>query len=205
MITLLLNSYAIIFGGLGGAIITYIFQGIAFSKIAKRRGIKNPWLAWIPVGNLWILGCIADQYRFKVLGDKNQKAAVLLWISVGRMICNALLTLIPLAFMLFTTTTITTIDIESLYSTIYASGIGMGILLISLHGCQLALNITKVVVRYMACWDLFRSCNPKTSKVFFFVGIFTGIALPIFLFIDRNKDLGMIPTASTTPDQAVTE
>ena len=33
-------------------------------RIAYWRGIMRPWLAWIPIANLWILGNIADQcYR----------------------------------------------------------------------------------------------------------------------------------------------
>ena len=44
-------------------IAVYVFTSLALYTIAKRRGINHPWLSWIPVANVWILGSIADQYR----------------------------------------------------------------------------------------------------------------------------------------------
>ena len=38
------------------AIAAYIMGSLGHYTIAQRRGIKHPWLAWIPFGNLWILG-----------------------------------------------------------------------------------------------------------------------------------------------------
>ena len=42
---------------------TYILGSIGNYTIAKRRGIRNPWLAWIPLAHLWITGCISAQYQ----------------------------------------------------------------------------------------------------------------------------------------------
>jgi hypothetical protein len=29
--------------------------------IAKRRQINHPWMAWVPVVDMYLLGCISDQ------------------------------------------------------------------------------------------------------------------------------------------------
>ena len=47
----------------GLAIVSYVLLAWGLFTIAKRRGINKPWLAWIPVVNVWMLGCISDQYR----------------------------------------------------------------------------------------------------------------------------------------------
>ena len=65
--------FASIFG-----IVNYIFQGLTLSTVARRRGINNPWLAWVPVGNVWMLGCISDQYRYVAKGQvKNRRKTML--------------------------------------------------------------------------------------------------------------------------------
>ena len=65
------SSYAEILTGVMGiavgissviSIVFYIFSSIGLYTIAKRRGIPGAGWAWVPLGNLWILGSIADQY-----------------------------------------------------------------------------------------------------------------------------------------------
>lgn len=34
----------------------YVFKSIVLFKVAKRRGVENAWLAWIPYGDMWTLG-----------------------------------------------------------------------------------------------------------------------------------------------------
>ena len=43
------------------AVVSYILSAAGMYAIAKRRGINNAWLAWIPVASGWILGSISDQ------------------------------------------------------------------------------------------------------------------------------------------------
>ena len=42
------------------ALVLYIFQSVALYSMAKNRGIANPWLAWLPIGNHWIAGSLSD-------------------------------------------------------------------------------------------------------------------------------------------------
>lgn len=43
-------------------IIGYILQSAGLFILAERRGIRLPGLAWVPIGNGWILASLADQY-----------------------------------------------------------------------------------------------------------------------------------------------
>ena len=44
----------------------YVLQSLGAYTVAKRRGIHHPWLAWLPIGNVWIWGSISDQYQYVV-------------------------------------------------------------------------------------------------------------------------------------------
>ena len=50
---------ALFFGVIGIAF--YVLKSIGLSTLAKNRGIENPWLAWIPVADLYILGLLVGE------------------------------------------------------------------------------------------------------------------------------------------------
>jgi len=43
----------------------YVFRSMGLYTIAKRRGLRLPGMAWVPVGSDWLVGSIADQYNRK--------------------------------------------------------------------------------------------------------------------------------------------
>ncbi|MFB8425186.1 hypothetical protein ACFC4S_24510 [Priestia megaterium] len=45
-------------------LVGYILNAVALSTMAKNAGISKPWLAWIPVANVWIMGeLVTDRLR----------------------------------------------------------------------------------------------------------------------------------------------
>ncbi len=84
----------------GMSVVGYVFTALALYTIAKRRGIKHPWLAWIPVANLWLLGCISDQYRYVTRGQVLTRRKSLLTLNI---VSNVLLiwSLVMIVVMLF--------------------------------------------------------------------------------------------------------
>ena len=72
--------YFLVMGGI--SIVAYVFQSVSMYSIANRRGIKNPWLSWVPLGNLWMLGCISDQYRYVAKGQVKNKRKSLLILGI---------------------------------------------------------------------------------------------------------------------------
>ena len=55
----ILASFLIFFLIVG--VILYVFDALAFYTMAKNKGINNPWLAWIPIANSYIMGKIIDE------------------------------------------------------------------------------------------------------------------------------------------------
>lgn len=64
------------------AVASYVLTALALYTVARRRGLKNPWLAWIPVADSWLLGSLSDQYRYVVKGEHTHRRAFLLFFRI---------------------------------------------------------------------------------------------------------------------------
>jgi hypothetical protein len=60
----------------------YVLTSMALYSMAKRRGINNCWLSWVPMLNVWILGSLSDQYRYVVKGQYRSKRKVLIILEI---------------------------------------------------------------------------------------------------------------------------
>ena len=47
------------------AVAEYVTVSLAFYTMAKNRGVKHPWLAWIPFANYWIVGKLVNECDLK--------------------------------------------------------------------------------------------------------------------------------------------
>lgn len=167
---------------IGFAVVAYILTGKSLSAIARRRGIEKPWLAWVPVGCDWLLGCISDQYRYVTFGEESNRRSKLLKMNIF---------LMAIAVVILT--------LCGVIGAIAAlGGSDDAILVVALFMMALAYGMIPVAVvysinYYKSMFDLFRSCDPDKSLVFLLVSIFASYPLPFFLYSCRNKDLGMPP------------
>ncbi len=66
---------------IGIGLANYIMNALALQKIANRRQVPNPWLAWVPVASSWLIGNIADEYDGRN-GMKRKWRVVLLTLSL---------------------------------------------------------------------------------------------------------------------------
>lgn len=176
---------AILLGSLAFSLLSYILQSVAYHSIAKRRGIRNGWLAWIPVGNLWIIGSISDQYQYLVKGKIKNRRKLLIGLYVGILVLDLLFTIVMLLASVFA---IETGD----------SGL---IMLLSVFSALLVMAVAVAVsiIQYMCLYDLFRSCNPGTAVIFLLLTIFISFVGPFLIFASRKKDLGMPPKKQPAP------
>ncbi|MBQ8539940.1 MAG: hypothetical protein IJ435_00550 [Clostridia bacterium] len=79
LIVILLLVYIGVFGV---CIAQYVMQSMAMHSIADKRGVKNAWLAWIPVGESWVAGKVVDEYDERT-GTKKNWAKTLLILSLA--------------------------------------------------------------------------------------------------------------------------
>ena len=171
-------------------IAVYVLSSLALYTIAKRRGLNHAWLSWIPVANVWILGSIADQYRYVARGEIKSKRKVLLTLNIISAVLTAVMVCLCIgavvgAFSGAIMGRPEDVILQNLLGTLA----GMLGLIVPILGVAIAAAI----IRYMALYDLYSSCDPDNKTVFLVIGILFGITEPVFLFLCRNKDLGMPP------------
>ena len=175
---------------------TYVLQSAGLYTIAKRRGIHNPWLAWIPVGSAWIMGCISDQYRYVARGQVKNKRKALLILQIVSVVLVIVFVALSLA------SAVRSFDMafnqgqapSALYGLVGAM-LGFLVVWLVLAGVSIAMT----VIQYMALYDVYHSCEPKNGTLYLVLSIFISITLPIFLFVCRNRDEGM-PPRKTEPE-----
>jgi|SRR3989344_7787297 len=83
----------------------YVYYGLAFSTIAKKLKYKQPWLAWIPIANFFLLPILAKkewQWGFILLVPfVNMVFAIIwLWAIYERRKYPGWLSLIPIAIII---------------------------------------------------------------------------------------------------------
>ena len=171
-------------------IAAYVLRALGLYTIAKRRGINHPWMGWVPVLDLWVLGCISDQYQYVVKGKDKNKRKWLLGLNIA-------LAVVYIVFFVFcgiavagvVTGTTGGLQEEQLLTALMGPAAGLAICLIPL----VIIAIACTVIRYVAFYDLYTSCNPQNNVLFLVLSIFFSVTEPFFVFFIRNKDEGMPP------------
>jgi len=166
----------------------YVLQAVAVYRIAKRRCLKHAWLAWLPVGRDWLLGCISDQYQYVVKGQIRNRRFVMLILAALTTALGAIMSLGSFG------------TIGSMISALF--GIGdpnqMQVVAPVMAGSLATLfnsiaSVVYLVFFIITLHDLYASCNPGNAVVFLILGIIFSFLRPIFIFTCRNKDDGMPP------------
>ena len=187
---ILATVMAVLLGVLGVvlvfSLIFWVISSLSLHAIAKRRGIRNAWLAWVPIGNEWILGSIADQYQHLIQAKITARRNLLLWLNVGYVALIVANSLVQVMTELAAHT-----DEQLLIWGLASTAISLA---------RLAVSITTLVFYHMSNYDLYRSCNPKNAVTFLVLGIIFPVAQPFFYLSCRKKDLGMVvPEIVTAP------
>lgn len=191
VIALFVGIYMIMMAfGLMYSIFVYILNSVGMYSIAKRRGIHHAWLAWIPIGNVWILGCVSDQYQYVVKGRNRSRRKLLLGLQIGMYAAMVPFYIVYYRFMN---------DIMYLQDPMEILSSAMGMLLLCL--VIMAISIVVSVFTYMAYYDLFVSSRPKSAVAFLVLGIIFSFLLPYFVFACRKKDDGMPPRRDSAQQQ----
>lgn len=163
-------------------IVMYVCQAIGLSTIARRRGLAAPVLAWLPLGNLWILGSISDQYQQLTVETLRNRKRTLLWLGL-----SCLLVVAVFAAALWAAGSGI---LESEYPDLSPVAAGMGFTALFLLAG--ALWVLLRVFSYIAMFDLLRSCDPQRAVLYLLLCVIVYAAQPFIVFALRNKDTGVV-------------
>lgn len=160
------------------AIAVFILKGIGLYSIAHRRGLSHPWLAWIPIGNSFTIGKIADSYKEQTSGKRSSLRWAILILNIVTLICFAIemaqiVDIVRLAIIGSDLTNIL----------LYQKSVTYLILLV----VSLLTGIATIVFMFVALHSLYKSCSNKHIVMLVF-SILVPITLPIFVFAIRRND-----------------
>ena len=172
----------------------FVFTAISLYTLAKNRGIRNPWLAWIPVANHWVLGSLSDQYRYVVKGQIKSKRKALIALAVVEAVLYwvfLVATVLAVGHLFFGLTN--QVSEQTLMNRLMVPGL----LFLGTSLPLAGVAIAKAVIYYMALFDVYLSCDPRNSVMYLVLSIVFTVTKPFFLFFNRNKDEGMPPRRET--------
>ena len=160
----------------------YVLEALSLYTIAQRRGIRKPWLAWIPVVNVWIVGSISDQYQYVVNRRIQNRRKVLLGLAIA---CG----------VTFLGYTVCLLGVAGRALMNEADGLMVAWLLFAMLFvlAAFAIVVTYAVFAFISLYYVYKSCNPDTAVVFLVLSIVIPATMPFFLLADRNLDRGMPP------------
>ena len=193
----MLGYYAVsmLFGG-GLGIVLYVFRSLGCYTIAKRRGLPHAWFAWVPVVDSYLLGCISDQYRYVVKGQDKSKRKWLLGLNI----CLTVLAFVILVMGFSLIFQAANLGMQGARANQWMSMVmksALGLLAVAVPAAGVA--IAAAVLRYMALYDLYASCDRTNHVIYLVLSIFINATEPFFIFFSRNKDEGMPPRRKTEP------
>lgn len=185
----------------GVAIVMYVFESLGVYTIAKRRTIKHPWLAWIPVAKLWMLGCVSDQYRYVAKGKVTNRRKILLALGIVTSVLGCIMA--GCYINVFTQLIGYGRQLEYMNDTqIMSIVLTPALSLLGVCAVVSIVGIVQTVFQYIALYDLYASCEPRNAVLYLVLSIFFNVTEPFFVFACRNKDLGMPPRRPTISEQS---
>ena len=184
-----LGIYLVILGVvLVCCLVGWVLRSMSLHSIAKRRGIRNPWLAWIPIGSEWVLGSVADQYQHLVKGKITSRRKILMLLTVATGV-------VAVAYIAAAAVIGIQIEVEG------RTDINPLVMIIP-YLLLMGTVVSRLVFYHMSNYDLYRSCRPNGATAFLVLGIIFGVCEPFFYLACRKKDLGMVvpePAAPAVP------
>ena len=169
------------------AVVMYVFQSLGLYTMAKRRGIRCYGLAWVPIGDLWIMGKLADQF------DDYKK---------GKNMHLAMILLIGSAAVFAITFIIEMITLSSALSAAYYNGsneFGVAAAVLSSVGIIWLVAVALAVFEYIALYKIYYAASPKSATALLVCSIIFGVVMPFALFALRKKDEGFVEASQYPP------
>lgn len=163
---------------------TYVLFGAGLYTVVRKRGIAPLWLAWVPLGNLWLLICISDHYHRTVRGQTRNRRRSVVKLMIAIPICTAA-SLLTFGIWLLT-------GLLGLQIAAAAGLIATALSMAALAGCVAAILILCI----LCYWDLYVSCDPAHGRLYtVLTAVSVILCLPIvpafLIFRCRDKEEGM--------------
>lgn len=181
-----MNQHQMVFGGamllivlciVALAIAEYILFSLGLYKLSKQRGLRKPWLSWIPAICVWNVGSLIDQYDAKA-GMKRKWRVLLL----------TLILVILVGFLLLEATLIKMVpNLVNMNTATSVFGFTF-----SFFAEYLVILLAAVV--FAACYSicmykLFESAVPNKSLKYFIISLLVPLGEGVCLLLSVKQDV----------------
>lgn len=174
-IGLIIVLFAFLFVLLIFSVVAYVFQGIGIMKMHEKLGLKNGWLAFVPYGNFFAIGKVAEQY-VKANGKKSAKFSIII------LVCGIINVIMSIFSNVLSSLT-------KIIPEVVPEGpallILIGLLFLSLF--VIAFAIFYCIIFYTALWRIFAIFSNGKATLFLVLSIFLPLQ-PFLIFAIRNNE-----------------
>lgn len=197
------NAILVLLAVCAVCVILSIMHNVGLYTIASRRGIKHPWMAFVPLTEAWLLGSIADQYQYVVWGQIRHRRRVALWLSIVLAAILGVFCAVYINLFIEVIKASVWVDVAAYQgdlravdeATLYLERVlgPNAIAWLITVILSLIMGVVLLVYRYICYYNILVSCRPKCGVVFLVLGILFFPLMQLFVFICRKRDFGMPP------------
>ena len=185
---------------------SYVGVGLGGMRMARKVGMNNPWMFWVPMANVYALGNLADTQAALCEGKStNYRKKMLAWTIVN--ICSAIFMVISMVPFMVAATANGMLDEYGNLTTLDSAGEEalIGPALFFLFGLLVffVLYIIYLVVYYKSLYRIFKLYAPDGAAGLLVLAVLVSIAIPaVFLALSKREPVLPIPAESDgdTPD-----
>ncbi len=156
-------------------IVRYLLEGFALYNIAKRRGMKNPFFAFIPVVNTYLLGLIHDDIN-RTMNKQSKNANTLLILKIATIAVD----LISIPFSI----------IASVVAGVSGASVAVSIITSLFSAVSFVLLIILSVFSFISLYAIFKEYDHEHATLYIVLSVISGVLGSVFLFVIRNKPSG---------------
>lgn len=160
------------------SLVCYIINAIGLYTLAKRRGNKNAYFAFIPIASAYLTGEIADSIGLTMNKKTGYARKILLLYIVS----------FAIPFASFPLTIISTIT-SSILKT-YSANALLSWISIILSVASSIVSICCQVYVYISLYKIYKEYVPTRATLYLVLGIIFPVTAPFFMFSIRNKKSG---------------
>ena len=168
----------------------YIGMGLGGFRMARKIGMTNPWMFWIPMANVYAMGNLADQQAALCEGRSTAfRKKMLAWNIV--IICAALLFVIAMIPILVVATVHGTMDENGTVTIPEAymeDLVGPSLFFLFSLLVLLVLSVIYLVVYYKVLYRIFKLYAPDGAVGLLILSIFVNAAIPAIFLILSGKE-----------------
>lgn len=168
----------------------YIGMGLGGFRMARKIGMTNPWMFWIPMANVYAMGNLADQQAALCEGRSTAfRKKMLAWNIV--IICAALLFVIAMIPILVVATVYGTMDENGTVTIPEAymeDLVGPSLFFLFSFLVLLVLSVIYLVVYYKVLYRIFKLYAPDGAVGLLILSIFVNAAIPAVFLILSGKE-----------------